>query len=49
MIHYTVPFLTRFLRAWAEDIRIPATDPPFQDGTGECLAVPEEEERNDSD
>ena len=48
-IHYTVPFLTRFFRAWADDIRIPATDPPVQDGTGECLAVPEEEERNDSD
>ena len=49
MILYTVPFLTRFFRAWADDIRLPTTDPPVQGGTGDNLAVPEEEERNDSD
>lgn len=49
MILYTVPFLTRFFRAWADDIRIPSTEPPVRDGTGEGLAVPEEEDRNDSD
>lgn len=36
--NHTVPFLTRFFRAWADDIQIPDKDPPRIERTSNDLS-----------
>lgn len=37
IINHTVPFLTRFFRAWADDVRVPDKDPPRNERTSNDL------------
>ena len=42
----TVPFLTRFFRAWADDIKVPDKEPPGIERTGNELSEPGNSDRN---